>query len=140
MSKDSPETNTRTEDAVASPPWLRTRWVIFYLGFFLSPLTPWNDAIVNQLPSAALAQAVSKAAGTGSYEVLYLSFYAASNVAGLLLMLVNYPELRRRWQLLVHMSRENLPKFVLAVVFDVVTFVVIYAFGSWALSWISASA
>jgi hypothetical protein len=113
--------------------------VIFYIGFFLSPLTPWNDAIVNQVPSAFLAGLLVGPDNPASYKAWYVSCYVASNLLGLLLMLVNAGELRARWRRLVQLSRNHRWKFVGAATFDVFTFLLLYFMGSLVLSWWAGS-
>jgi hypothetical protein len=114
--------------------WAAVRWFLFYVGLFLSPLTPGNDAIVNQLPSSLLAAAIAHKSSGPSYHSLYVLFYVASNILGLLLMLVNYPELKLRWARLVRAWREKRSRFVWLVIADIAAFAFFFFVGRLAVS------
>jgi hypothetical protein len=113
------------------------RWIIFYIGLFLSPLTPGNDAIVNQLPSAFLAALLAHQATGTTYDALYVTFYVTSNILGVLLMLVNFPELQRRWRRILQLRREDQTKFWSVIAWDVFTFIIFFAAGKLVISGIN---
>jgi hypothetical protein len=102
----------------------------------LSPLTPGNDAIVNQLPSSLLAASLAHGRSGSTYQVLYVSIYIASNVIGILMMLVNLPEFRRKWQQLRRLRREQPARLLLLIAIDVLTFVAYFVLGRLAISWL----
>lgn len=60
------------------------------VGFLLSPLTPGNDLLVNILPSYVLAVGLLRVWPSAGWEVadVALGFYFASNVLGVLMLLV----------------------------------------------------
>ena len=110
---------------------LRSRWrlIVFYVGFALSPLTPGNDAVVNQLPSSLLAAALAGGSDGSSYTGFYVGFYILSNVLGVLLMLVNLPELRRRFRRLRHEFRHSRAKFFRTIALDIATLILMWVVG-----------
>jgi len=74
----------------------RTRWggrgsahliraLVGFIGFMLSPLSPWNDAFVNVPLSIAIAKAVS---GVVDFRVAYVVAYALTNVIGIAMMVM----------------------------------------------------
>ncbi|HEY7222560.1 MAG TPA: hypothetical protein VH561_02940 [Micromonosporaceae bacterium] len=104
------------------PAWRYARRAAFYVGFLLSPLTPGNDALVNQLPSALLAGLVAHGRTGATFSEWYITFYIASNVLGILLMLTSLPELRRRWSDLRRLFLTDRKRFGRIVLVDVLTF------------------
>jgi hypothetical protein len=117
------------------------RWTLFYLGLLLSPFTPGNDAVINQLPAAFLAALLAHGKAGGMYSTLYISFYLASNILGILLMLVNLPELQRRWNRLKQLRRNEPRKFWALIALDVATFVLFFLLGkvvAWAIGGFSS--
>jgi hypothetical protein len=127
--QESPPVETRSSRPAAI--WRYARWAIFYFGFMLSPLALWNDAILNQLPSAVTAAFLTRhhAAAGFSYGTLYILCYIASNVLGFLLMLVNYPLLRDRWHKLVELRRTDTRRFIRIAIVDAAAFVGLYFLG-----------
>jgi hypothetical protein len=67
--------------------------------------------------------------GRFDYGVLYAGFYIASNILGILLMLVNLGELRRRWRGVRTAFREDRRTFARMLVVDALTFTLIYIMG-----------
>jgi hypothetical protein len=104
------------------------RWLVFYVGFALSPLTPGNDAIVNQIPASVLAAALSRY-GPLDYDVLYPGFYIGSNILGILMMLANLDELYRRWRRLRSAFREDRRRFACMLLLDALSFISVYIAG-----------
>jgi hypothetical protein len=117
-------TVTRADGARCSS-WSAIRrafvWVLFYLGFALSPLTPWNDALVNQLPSAVIASWIHHATGQ-NFQAWYVACYVATNILGFLLMLPNVGELVRRWRRVAALYREDRRRLCRMLAFDILTF------------------
>ena len=60
--------------------------LIFISGYFLSPASWWNDAVVN-LPLAWLAASVAELVLPCSFQLAVIVCYWASNLAGILMML-----------------------------------------------------
>lgn len=114
-----------------------SRWLIFFVGFQLSPLTPGNDAIVNQLPSSLLAAALTHSRSGSAYQILYVSIYIVSNIIGILMMLVNLPELRRKWQQIARLRREQPAKLLLLIGIDILTFAGYFVLGRLVVSWLN---
>jgi hypothetical protein len=106
-----------------------SRWLIFFIGFQLSPLTPGNDAVINQLPSSLLAATLTHDKSGSTYQYLYLSIYIISNIIGILMMLVNFPDFRRKWQRFSQLRREQPTKLLLLVGIDVLTFIGYFVLG-----------
>jgi hypothetical protein len=114
-------------DRVRRSSWRATRRTfvsaLFYVGFVLSPLTPWNDALVNQLPSAVVAGWIHHATGQ-NFQAWYIACYVATNILGLLLMLPNVGELVRRWRHVAALYREDRCRLYRMLAFDILTFAV----------------
>ena len=58
---------------------------VFFVGWLLSPLTFWNDAIVN-IPISYLCASLTSRFIPGHFVVLTLIYYWLSNILGLLMM------------------------------------------------------
>lgn len=64
----------------------RLAWgLVALLGYILSPLSPWNDMVVNVPIALAAAKALKMVAGVNELLGFQIG-YAASNMAGLLLL------------------------------------------------------
>ncbi|MBI2442254.1 MAG: hypothetical protein HYV35_12905 [Lentisphaerae bacterium] len=69
---------------------------LFALGFVLSPISWWNDALVN-LPIACLAgQLLAAIFGRSLFLGAFIGAYWATNLAGLLLMHLSARKLLRK--------------------------------------------
>jgi hypothetical protein len=133
--QQTPPSDTQQRSRAAAV-WHYTRWGIFYFGFMVSPLALWNDPILNQLPSAVTAAFLIRyGVVTGvSYGMLYIACYVATNIIGIILMLVNIPVMRQRWRKLVELRRRNPARFVGRLSIDVFFFVALYFLGRYAVS------
>lgn len=58
---------------------------IFFVGWLLSPLTFWNDALVN-IPISYLCASITSRIIPGNFIVLTLIYYWLSNILGLWMM------------------------------------------------------
>jgi hypothetical protein len=67
------------------PPRGTAAWFLFTAGLILSPLTPWNDAVVNLPLSVLLAVPLVRWTGMHPAAAVALA-YVATNVLGLVLM------------------------------------------------------
>lgn len=63
--------------------------IIFFLGWVLSPFTPWNDSFINIPIAYLLANIFAKDFVHAPFVLLMLVFYWLSNAAGLFLMYVS---------------------------------------------------
>jgi hypothetical protein len=82
--------------------WLR--WLTFFIGWLLSPLTPWNDAFLN-LPLAYVAASLVNRVLPNSFPVVFLASYWLTNLAGILLVLWSGHRLLKERPLQVHATR-----------------------------------
>lgn len=64
---------------------LMLKRAIFFAGWLLSPLTFWNDAIVN-IPIAYVLASLARRVFRADFLILVLVFYWISNLLGLVLM------------------------------------------------------
>ncbi len=62
------------------------RWITFTIGWLLSPLTPWNDAILN-LPLAYVMASLLIRVLPFPFAVLFLGCYWLTNLIGILMVL-----------------------------------------------------
>lgn len=62
------------------------RWLTFVFGWLLSPLTPWNDALLN-LPIAYVMASLVVRVVPNSFSLALLVFYWLTNLAGILMVL-----------------------------------------------------
>ena len=58
---------------------------VFFVGWLLSPLTFWNDALIN-IPISYLCASLTSRVLPGNFIVLTLVYYWLSNVLGLCMM------------------------------------------------------
>jgi hypothetical protein len=117
---------TKTSDTTR---YRSVRLAIFSVGFLLSPLTPGNDALVNQLPSSLLAASLVGKGKGAAYSRLYLIFYILSNLLGIALMLVNTPELKRRFDVARKAFHHDRRRFALMVTLDLATLSAMWILG-----------
>lgn len=76
--------------------WRRLAWGgLFVLGFVLSPISWWNDALVN-LPIAYLAAQLAAIFDRRLFLVAFIGAYWATNLIGLLLMHLSARKLMRK--------------------------------------------
>ena len=62
------------------------RWITFIIGWLLSPLTPWNDAIFN-IPLAYVMASLLTHLFPDSFPAAFLICYWLTNLAGILMIL-----------------------------------------------------
>jgi hypothetical protein len=58
---------------------------VFFIGWLLSPLTFWNDALVN-IPISYLCASLTRRVIPGDFLILTLVYYWISNILGLWMM------------------------------------------------------
>ena len=68
--------------------------VVITAGFILSPLSWWNDAVVNIPIALALAHTTSGVLGLETPK-LFIAFYWITNIIGILLMILGARSLKR---------------------------------------------
>jgi len=59
--------------------------LVFFIGWLLSPLTTWNDALIN-IPLAYISASLYFRVFHGNFAILVIIFYWLSNGLGILLM------------------------------------------------------
>ena len=80
------------------------RWITFIIGWLLSPLTPWNDALLNLPIAYAMASLVMRIFPT-SFSLVFLVCYWLTNLAGILMVFWSGHRLIKNRPLQVHSIR-----------------------------------
>ncbi len=62
------------------------KWFTFIFGWLLSPLTPWNDAILNIPLAYGMASLLTRVIPL-SFAVIFLGCYWLTNLVGILMVL-----------------------------------------------------
>ncbi len=62
------------------------RWLTFAIGWLLSPLTPWNDAILN-IPLAYVMASLIQRILPDTFAVSFFLSYWLTNLAGILMVI-----------------------------------------------------
>ena len=77
------------------------RWITFIFGWLLSPLTPWNDAILNIPIAYLLANFISRFM-PNSFGFIFLACYWLTNLVGVIMILWSGHRLIKDRPLQVH--------------------------------------
>jgi hypothetical protein len=97
---------------------------VFFLGWLLSPLTPWNDAFIN-IPFAYLCASLVYRLAHFDFLPMVLVFYWISNILGIVLMVLGGSGIVREagyW-------KDTILKTVLTILIYSIILVLLHNFG-----------